>query len=122
MADFRYLNVEPNQAIKGDCVVRAISLAAQLPYELVKRKLWLVGELYDCDCLCRFCYEHYIEDVLGCRKMNCEDLTVGEFADKHPFGTYLIRVENHLTTIIDSTNYDLWDTREELCDICWRVV
>ena len=89
MAEFRYLNVEPNQEIKEDCVVRAISLVSALPYREIEYKLWLVGELYDCDCLCRFCYEHLIEDVLGYRKMNCEDLTVGEFADRHPIGIYL---------------------------------
>lgn len=121
MAEFRYLNIEPNKAIKEDCVVRAIALASNSSYELIKRKLWLAGELYDCDCLCRFCYEHLIEDVLGYRKMNCEDLTVGEFADRHPFGTYLVRVPNHLSCLIDGVNYDLWDTRNERCDICWKV-
>ena len=121
MAEFRYLNVEPNNAIKEDCVVRAISLASELPYEMIKRKLWLVGELYDCDCLCRFCYEHLIEDVLGYRKTNCEELTVGEFADRHPIGTYLVRIPNHLTCIIDGTCFDIWDCLDEPVSEAWEV-
>ena len=121
MAEFRYLNVEPNQEIKEDCVVRAISLVSALPYREIEYKLWLVGELYDCDCLCRFCYEHLIEDVLGYRKMNCEDLTVGEFADRHPIGIYLVRIANHLTCIVDNKVMDTWNCSMEKCDIVWEV-
>ena len=121
MTKFVYYNATPDLAIKNNCVARAITLASGLPYEVVERKLWLTGELFDCDCLCRFCYEHFIEDVLGYRKVNCESLTVGEFAEKHPVGTYLIRVPNHLTLIREGICYDTFSPLDEVCDIVWEV-
>ena len=121
MAKFVYCNENINGEHIGDCVTRAITLASGLSYEEVQRKLWLTGELFDCDCLCRFCYEHFIEDVLGYRKVNCESLTVGEFADKHPVGTYLIRVPEHLTCIVNNKVMDTWDTRSCKVDMAWEV-
>ena len=121
MAKYVYWNENLDGKHVGDCVTRAITLASGLPYETIQRKLWLTGELFDCDCLCRFCYEHFIEDVLGYRKVNCENLTVGEFADKYPVGTYLIRVPEHLTCVIDNKIMDTWNCSEEPCDIVWKV-
>lgn len=104
-----------------DCVIRAITLASGLPYKEVENKLWLTAELYDCDRLCKFCYSNFLNNVLKYKEVNCNMLTVGEFADKHPVGTYLIRVPNHLTCIIDGVCYDLFDCRDSLCDTVWRV-
>ncbi len=121
MTNFVYLNVNPDNAIEGDCVTRAITFASGLDYNWVKRKLWLTGELFDCDCLCRFCYEHFVEDVLGYKKVNCENLTVAEFCKKYRVGTFLIRVPEHLTCVKDGLCYDIWDCTNEACDIVWKV-
>jgi len=121
MTKFVYWNENIDGEHIGDCVTRAITLASGLPYEEVQRKLWLTSELFDCDCLCRFCYEHFIEDVLGYRKMNCESLTVEEFAEKYPVGTYLLRVPEHLTCIIDGVCYDTWNCLQENVTEGWKV-
>ena len=121
MARFKYYNINPEGDKIGDCVVRAISLASGIPYEIIKRKLWLNGQLYDCDCISKFCYSNLIRNVLGYKEVYCEGMTVGEFADLHPRGTYLIRVPNHLTCIIDGVNYDTWSTLDQICDVAWEV-
>ena len=121
MTRFKYLNVNPNNMVEGDCVVRAISFASNLPYKVVEHKLALTGELFDCDCLCKFCYSHFIRDYLGYREMNCDRLSVDEFARQHPVGTYLIRVPNHLTCVKDGICYDIWDCLDQECDTCWKV-
>lgn len=121
MARFKYLNVNPDGLTTDDCVTRAITLASGLPYDKISEKLWLTADLYDCDHLCKFCYSNFLTNVMKYKEVNCNDMVVGEFADAHPYGIYLVRIQGHLTCVIDNCVYDLWDCRNELCDTVWRV-
>lgn len=120
MSDYKFLNLNPKGAFENDCVCRAITFASGLPYNMVCDKLWLTAELYDCERLCKYCYSNFLRNVLGYREINCDRLTIGEFCDEHPYGTYLIRVTNHLTVIKDGTLYDTFDCRDEICDVVWK--
>lgn len=122
MADYVYLNVNPDNKKVSDCVTRAISFASGLPYPEIRKKLWLTARLYGCEKLCKFCYSNFITYVLKYKEVNCHDLTIGEFADRYPYGTYLIRVEGHLTTIKNGVLYDIFDCRNEPCDTVWKRV
>ena len=122
MSKYQFLNLNPRGKREEDCVCRAITFASGLPYEEVYEKLWLTAELYDCDRLCKYCYSNFISHVLKYKEVNCDRLTIGEFANKHPYGTYLIRVPNHLTVIQNGVLYDIWDCRDEICDIVWKRV
>ncbi len=122
MAKFCYLNVNDDKVKRNDCVTRAITLASGLPYHKVRSKLRHTARLLDCVKLCPTCYGFFIQQVLGGIPKNCEGMTVGEFADLHPQGTYLIRIKGHLTCIKDpATVYDIWDCRERYCDLAWEV-
>lgn len=121
MAEFRYLNVNPDQTSRNDCVTRAISKASDIPYAVIRKKLYHTARLLDCEKLCMTCYAHLIQSVLGGVPRNCEGMTVGEFADLHPKGTYLIRISGHLTMIQDNTIYDIWDCRNRMCDVAWEM-
>jgi hypothetical protein len=122
MAKFCYYNLNPNGDKVSDCVTRAISLASELPYATIRRKLRYTARLLDCEKLCPTCYGFFIQEVIGGIPKNCDGLTVGEFADLHPKGTYLIRIQGYLTCIKEpSTIYDIWDCRERLCDLAWEV-
>ena len=121
MAGFHDLNVNPDQTKRNDCVTRAISLATELPYSNIRRKLYHSAKLLKCDKLCPTCYSFCINQVLGGVPTNCEGMSVGEFADLHPDGTYLIRIVGHLTCIIDNTLYDIWDCRNRMCDMAWKI-
>ena len=121
MARFQYLNVNPNKQQRNDCVTRAISLASGLPYEEVRKKLYHSAKLLDCEKLCPTCYSFAIQEVLGGVPRNCDGMTVGEFADRNPNGTYLIRIEGHLLCVIDNCIYDLWDNRYRFCDLAWKM-
>jgi hypothetical protein len=121
MANFRYWNENPQGDRRNDCVTRAITLASGLPYAKVRRKLFYTAKLLGCEKLCWSCYSFLLSDVLGYRQVNCDGMTIGEFADLHPQGTYLIRIDGHLTTIINNTLYDTFDCKNSFCDIAWRV-
>lgn len=121
MAGFRYWNANPQGEKVNDCVTRAIAFASGLPYSQVRRKLYHSARLLDCEKLCPTCYSFAIQEVLGGVPVHCEDMTVGEFADLHPQGIYLIRIRGHLTAVRDNVCYDLWDCRGRECDLAWRM-
>lgn len=122
MAKFVYLNVEPGKIKKNDCVTRAIKLVSGLSYSTIRKKLFHTKKLIDCEsAYCPTCYSFLIQEVLGGVSKNCDNMTVEEFANKHPNGNYLVRIEGHLTAICNSVIFDIWDCRSRYCSLAWRV-
>lgn len=122
MSKFVYYNNNPYGLKEEDCVTRAITLASGcFTYEEVKKKLQLIAELFNCEKLCVCCYRHLLDDVFKYHRVNCDGYLVGEFADDNPIGVYLLRINGHITCLIDGTIYDLWDCRNEFITDAWRV-
>ena len=122
MARYEFLNLNPLNKIEEDCVCRAISLALNEDYYLIQKKLELVGELFECEMLCVCCYKFLLDHVYDLKRIEeCKGMTVEEFANSFPKGTYIIRVEGHCTCVIDKNLFDTWDCRNELVDIAWEV-
>ena len=122
MARFVYYNRNDNPTVeRNDCVTRAISLASGLPYSTVRRKLRYTARLLDCEKLCVSCYEWLIREVLGGTPVNCEGMTINDFAELHPYGTYLLRMDGHILTLIDFTVYDIFDCRKHRITNAWKM-
>ena len=121
MARFVYYNRNDDKVSRNDCVTRAISLAGNLPYNTVRRKLRYTARLLGCEKLCVSCYEFLIREVLGGTPVNCEGMTVDDFSQLHPNGTYLLRMDGHITTLIDDTVYDIFDCRSTRITNAWRL-
>ena len=121
MARYVYYNQNDDKITRNDCVTRAISLASGLPYSTIRRKLRYTARLLDCEKLCVSCYKFLIREVLGGVPINCERMTVNDFAELHPHGTYLLRMNGHITTLIDYTVYDIFDCRNHLLTDAWRI-
>lgn len=122
MARYEFLNTNPLGEIEEDCVCRAISLALNQDYYVIQEKLCLVGKLFDCVSLCIACYKHLLDYVYNLDRIEeYQGHTIEEFMNDFPMGIYLIRIEGHLTCIIDNVCYDLWDCRNKIVDIIWKV-
>lgn len=119
MSRFVYYNNNPYGLKEEDCVTRAISLASGLDYFDVSKKLKLTSELLECEKLCVCCYDFLIEKVLMFSKVDCRGMTVGEFAEYHLRGIYLLRMKEHITTLIDGKLYDLWDSSQRKLTHAW---
>lgn len=114
MDNFVYYNNNPYGYTDEDCVTRAITLASGDDYDEVSRKLYLLGELMDCDKLNVDCYKFLIETVYGFPQVEFErGITIGEFMEQHPYGIYLIRMSGHITCLIDGQLWDLWDATDK---------
>ena len=122
MAKFVYHNVNPDGIKEEDCVCRAITLAmGKYSYQEIAKKLYHTGELLDCEALCMCCYKFLIENVFMCKPVNCDYMTVAEFADLHPFGTYLVRTNGHISVIIDGVCHDIWNCLHRELTNAWEV-
>lgn len=121
MAKYVYYNINPRGIKEEDCVTRAISFATGLDYNVVAEKLTLIAKLMNCDRLCVCCYRHLLDDIFKFRRVNCDSMTVNCFANKHPYGTYLVRMNGHISCIKNGKVYDIFDCRDiELTD-AWQV-
>lgn len=122
MANFRYYNRDEDNVHRNNCVTRAISLASGMSMGETRRKLRCVATLFDCyPRICLSCYKHLIENVLYYKPLDCDGMTVEEFADMHPYGVYLVRMNQHISLIIDNTVMDIFDCREHLLTNAWQV-
>ena len=121
MARFIYYNRNPDGKRQNDCVTRAISLASGYSYPQIRRKLYHTARLLNCEKLCVCCYRHLLDDVFKYKREISDGLTVGEFADLHSEGIYLLRVDGHITCAIRGDVFDIWDCRSEFVTDAWRV-
>jgi hypothetical protein len=121
MARFVYYNINPDGEKASDCVTRAISLGTGLDYTIIRRKLYHSAKLFDCDKLNVDCYAHLLEDVFKFPQVNTYGMTVGEFADNHSYGIYLVRMSGHISTIWQGKVVDIWDCRDSLITNAWKI-
>jgi len=121
LARFIYYNNNPDGKTQNDCVTRALCLGTGLSYPKIRKKLYHTARLLNCEKLCVCCYRHLLDDVFKYKRVASEGLSVGEFADLHNKGTYILRIDGHLTCAIDNNVYDIWDCRCELVTDAWRV-
>ena len=121
MARFIYYNINPDGNRASDCVTRAISLGSGLDYSVVRRKLYHSSKLFDCEKLNVDCYAHLLQDVFKFPQVNTYGMTVGEFADNHPYGIYLVRMNGHISTIWEGDVIDIWDCRDSYITNAWKI-
>ena len=118
---FSYLNLNPLDIEEADCVTRAIALASGYSYAEVQDKLYYISRLLECEKLCVCCYKHLLSDVFKYDKVYCKDMTVTEFAQLHPYGIYLIRMEGHLSVLVNGEVKDIWDCSNQVLTDVWAV-
>ena len=122
MARYQFLNVNPLGEIEEDCVCRAISLALDEDYYKIQEKLYLVAKLFECESLCVCCYKYLLDDVYDLKRIEeVRGMTIEEFANYFPIGIFIVRVEGHLTCVIDNHIMDIWDCRDKIVDLVWEV-
>ncbi len=121
MARFVYYNNNPYGDKEEDCVTRAITLATGIPYRQVARDLTQSADMCSCDRLYLGCYSNLLDKVYRLPRVNCKGMTVEEFADKNPYGIYLVRMNGHITCVISDIIFDIWDCRKEIVTNAWLV-
>lgn len=119
---FIYHNENPNGYHIPDCVIRALTLALNIPYFDIVKLLEHNGEFYDCDLLNKQCYQKLLDiDFKFSHKICDKQKTIEEVANDFPNNTLIIRIKGHLTTSICGVIYDIWDCTKEYVTDFWIV-
>lgn len=122
MAKYVYYNMNPDGNKENDCVTRALSLALNVDYTEIRKQLFHTARLLNCEKLCVCCYKFLIEDVYKCKRVNCDGMYPNEFANLHPHGIYLLRMNGHICCCIDGKIIDIFDSRYyNLLTDAWEV-
>lgn len=108
---YQYYNANPLGRKTNDCTVRAISLATNKTWdeaydwlsEYAKTQGIMMDDVQYID---KF-LEHHFYKLCGCK--NQVKVTVGQFVETHPKGTFLITMNGHITCCIDGCIYDTFD-------------
>ena len=129
-AEYKYYNANNRGNVTGDCVKRAISLAFDASYADVakllndkmhqKRKTqWNIKSVYG----------DVIKDLGGdgYKEIISEKLTVDDFADNNPSGSFCLLVgpntnrHDHLVCVRDGQVWDSWDCRQYYVHGYWKA-
>lgn len=127
---FKEYNANTKNMHKGDCTVRAMSLAYGIEYADVYKELKHIQQLKG-----RHVYNNQMNvldfiDKHGGTKLSLDsEVSVREFSSQHSQGTYLVLTRSvkmgpmdHIIAIIDGNIYDTWDSSDQIVAIAYRVI
>ena len=120
--NFHYYNVNPMKKKTGDCVIRAIACALDVDWEVASDMLYKNAKQNYCEMSELQCYSKMLNQLPFLKQVETDCQFVDEFARQNPKGTYLIRIEGHLTCLKDGICYDIWDCTNEGVDKIWSVL
>ena len=120
---YQYYNANPLQRQINDCTVRAISMATGKSWnsvydelsEYAKQKAFMPDEV---ECIDIYLEENF-EKLYGCRDRY--KITVEEFVQEHPIGTYLITMNGHITCCRNGCIYDTFDPSDRFVWGAYKV-
>ena len=117
---YKFYNANAHGNFVNDCSIRAISLAEGKTWDETYQELSYIAQrngiiLDDVN---------FIEPLLDSRyeRMCYQRMTVGEFVEQNPNGTYLITMNGHITCAINGTIYDTFDCRDRFMWCSWEVL
>ena len=113
-----YYNPNPLGLSVGDCTIRAISCALNIPWEKTYDLLAQLGfEMGDMPSSNRVWAE--LLKINGFKKYQLPDTcpacyTIRDFCYDHSYGTYVVGTGEHVVCIINGNYFDSWDSGNEI--------
>lgn len=115
---FIYENPNPVNNLVGDCVIRAISIVMDKPWEETYDEVCKQGaEMYDMPSSNQVWAEYlkkegFVRRILPDTCPSC--YTIKDFCYDYPNGEYILATGSHLVAVIDGDYYDTWDSGNEI--------
>ena len=108
----------------GDCSVRAVSKALDIPWNNAYTQLTLQGYVMGDMPSSNAVIGSLLKQngfTLETPQNECPDCyTLEEFANENPKGTFVVFMDKHVCTVIDGTIFDAWDSSNEIPIYYWR--
>lgn len=108
----------------GDCAVRAVAKALNITWEEAYTKLatngFLMGDMPSSDRVWgSVLRQHgFIREIVPNTCPDC--YTVEDFCTDHPEGTYVVKSQDHVATVVDGVLFDSWDSSMNTPIYVWR--
>lgn len=118
--EYRYYNPSPAKRNVGDCTVRAMCRALGQDWEKAYIGLCLEGFILQDMPSSNAVWGRYLREHGYWRELAPDDMTVAEFADLHPKGTYILALSGHVVCVVDNVLYDTWDSGNEIVLYFWQ--
>ncbi len=119
MSNYVYFNPNPRKRNNvGDCTVRSVSKALDIPWETAYIDLVMQGYSLGDMPSSNMVMSSYLHSK-GFSKHVIDDLcpdcyTIKDFASEHPEGTYILGTGTHVVAVKDGQYYDSWDSGDEI--------
>jgi hypothetical protein len=120
---WKQFNNNPVGRSVGDCAVRAVSVALDIPWEEAYTMMAVngygMGDMPSSNSVWGAVLRQH-----GFYRYNlpetCPDCyTFEDFAQDHPQGVFVVGTGTHVARIIDSKIYDAWDSSNEVISFVW---
>lgn len=129
-SDKHWKEYNPNPKGKniGDCTLRAYCAAFDISWEeafdiasgIAKENASMIQYVAE-----KVLLEHFnctVSDEYNKKTVKAKDrITVAEFAETHPYGTYILKIRNHVVTLKDGEYWDSWDSGSKKLDVVYNV-
>ena len=121
-----YVFYNPNPLNKhiGDCVIRAVAKATEQDWEHAYLDIVLQGYLMKDIPSSDYVWNAYLKKKGFTRTLlpdTCPDCyTVEDFCQDHPFGTYILKVNEHVVNAQNGDYFDTWDSGHEAIISYWE--
>ena len=123
---YEYYNPNPvrPEGRAGDCAVRAVAKALDISWEESYAKLtmngFLMGDMPSSDLVWgSVLREHgFKRELIPNTCPNC--YTVADFCADNPEGTFAVKSDGHVATVIDGVLYDSWNSEMKTPIYVWR--
>ena len=120
---WKYFLNNPTGRAVGDCAVRAVSVALDIPWEEAFAELSVAGfnmgdmpssnSVWGAVLRQNGFYRKSISDT-------CPDCyTFGDFARDNPDGVFVLGTGTHVATVRDGVIFDAWDSSNEIPQYVW---
>lgn len=125
---YKYFNAHPKGLSVGDCVKRAITVAAQMDYMEVQRELNRYKKVTGAKAFNSDYNPHkYVENVLhgvklsfpaekGKPRMNGQS-----FCESYKKGRYILNMAGHWSCCVDGVIYDTWDCSDKCVYTAYKI-
>ena len=112
-----YFNENPRGKRTGDCVIRALSIVTGRTWDQVYDDLSIMGKFMGEWGNSNAVWEQYLKENGFRREVipnTCPACyTVRDFAEDHPYGTYVACTGSHVVAIISGNWIDAWNSGAE---------
>ena len=125
---FIFHNENPKNSLSAaDCVVRAIAKGTNQTWDHVFKGLFEVAFKLKDSPNTKKTYGKYLKDIgytmqKQPKNFDGTKLTVQDFINQNPEGTYICKLRGHLTVVVDGILYDTWNCLDDVVGNYWEKI